>query len=198
MKKKMLIGIILLCVVLVILFLVFWKKTENNEKNIGETTDNTTYKLTSYTTSKTFYITGPKGYKYDEDQTGTFNSKAVFDKSNNIDTSLIYSFESMEMDKYFESKKRVCYENRLDSDYYKNLAWQDQKTENVNGHEIRYVKVTYNDGTTYYNEIYSMATVQGWTISCEITQDGETNSFESDSKLIEDAWEISFIDEDNI
>ena len=32
----------------------------------------------------------------------------------------------------------------------------------------------------------------------EITQYGETNSFESDSKLLNDAWEISFTDEDDI
>ena len=198
MKKKVLIGIAVLCILGVILFLAFGKETENNTGNIIGSNNNTTYKLRSYTTSKTFYMTGPKGYKYDDDRTGTMHSKAVFDKSNKIDTSLTYSFESSEMDEYFESRKRVCYEKRLDSEYYKNLTWQDTKTLTVNDNEITYVKVTYNDGSTYYNDIYSMATVHGWTICCEITQYGETNSFESDSKLLKDAWEISFTDEDDI
>lgn len=196
MKKKVLIGIILLCLVGVILFLGFRKKIQNNAGNIVETNNNTTYELRSYTTSKTFYITGPKGYKYDEDRTGTWNSKAVFDKSNKIDTSLTYSFESSEMDEYFESRKRVSYEKRLDSDYYKNLTWQDTKTLMVNGNQITYVKITYNDGSTYYNDIYSMVTVHGWTICCEITQYGESNDFDSDSKLLKEAWEISFTEED--
>lgn len=198
MKKKVLIGIVVLCLVGVILFFIFGKNAENSLGDVVGTTDNTTYELRSYTTSKTFYMTGPKGYKYDEDSTGTWNSKAVFDKSNKMDTSLTYSFVSSEMDKYFESRKKSRYEEYLDSDYYKNLTWQDKKTLTVNGNEITYVKVTYNDSSTYYNNIYSMATVHGWKICCEITQDGETNSFESDSKLLKDAWEISFTDEDDI
>lgn len=197
MKKKVLIGIVLLCLVGVILFFTFRKNTENSLGDIVGTPDNTTYELRSYMTSKTFYITGPKGYEYDEDKTDVWNSEAVFEKSNKIDTSLTYRFESSEMDEYFESRKKVCYENRLDSDYCKNLTWQDTKNLTVNGNEIAYVKVTYYDGSTYWNDIYSMATIHGWTIRCDITQYGETNNFDSDSKLLKDAWEISFTDEDD-
>ena len=160
------------------------------------TNPNTTYELSYNMDVKTFYITGPKGYKYNEDRTGTWNSKAIFEKEDKIYTSLTYSFKSYEMDEYFESRKEVCYDSRLDSDYYKNLTWQDIKTLTVNDNEITYVKVTYNDDLGYNSEIYSMATVHGWTIICEITQYGESDNLESDSKLLKDAWEISFTEEE--
>lgn len=196
MKNKVVIGIILLCLIGVILFLTFGDNTENNLGDIVGITDNTTYELSYNMSVKTFYITGPKGYKYNEDRTGTWNSKAIFEKENKIYTSLTYSFEYSEMDEYFKSIKFVHYENRLDSEYYKNLTWQDTKTLTVNDNEITYVKVTHNDGSTYWNEIFSMATVNGWRISCEITQYGDSNSFDSESKLLKDAWEISFTEED--
>lgn len=184
MKNKVLTGIILLGLLGVVLFFTFG---ENNLGDSGGITDNTTYELRSYTSGTTFYMTGPKGYKYDENRTGSFHSKAIFDKSNKINTSLTYSFEAAGMNRYFESTKSACYENRLDSDYHKNLTWQDTKTLTVNDNEVTYVKVTYNDGSTYYNNIYSIETVHGRAICCEIAQYGESDNFESDSKLLKEA-----------
>lgn len=182
--KKVLIGIILLCLAGAILFLT--------TKNIIGTTETPTYQLRSFTTSKTFYITGPKGYKYNEDRTGIWNSNAIFDKSSKKITSLTYTFESSPMNEVFERRKRISYEGKLDSNYYKNLTWQDAKTLTVNDTEITYVKITYNNGSEYYNDIYSLATIHGWQISCEITQSGESAKFDSDSKLLNEAWQISF------
>lgn len=157
---------------------------------------NTTYELSYNMSVKTFYITGPKGYKYNADRNGTWNSKATFEKEKKIYTSLTYSFKSYEIDEYFESIKKICYDERLDSDYYKNLTWKDTKTVTINDKEVTYVKVTHNDGSTYWNEIFSMTTVNGWRIICEIMQYGDSNNFDSDSKLLKDAWEISFTEEE--
>lgn len=196
MKKKILIGIILLCILGVVLFLVFRKKAENNSGDVIATQNNATYELRSYTTSHTFYMTGPKGYIYDKDRSGTFNSKAEFNKKNTIDTTLVYSFESKEINKYLESIKKSRYDSRLNSDYYKNLTWQDKKTVTVNDKEITYVKLTFNDDSTYNSYIYSISSVFGWPISCEISQYGDSDNFDSDSKLLHDAWEISFNEKD--
>ena len=113
MKKKILISIIVLvcvCILVGITFFVFRKKAENNSaqnatsntvsKNESKSTNNSEksnkntgdekYKLRSYTSSKTFYITGPEGYTYNDKRTGTMDSRAEFRKDN---SSFVYSFE---------------------------------------------------------------------------------------------------------
>lgn len=199
MKKKLLIGILCLsCVILALGFtkLVLTKRDGNDYKTVSEIVDNSTYELRSYMTSKTFYITAPNGYEYDDDKTGTWNSKAVFTKENQIDTTLTYSFTVKDIDEYLETKKKTCYENKLESKYYHNLTLQDEKIINVNNNEIKYIKITYNDNNKYYNYIYSITSVDDWTIYCEIRQYNDSDNFDSDSKLIEDAWEISFSEEE--
>lgn len=215
MKKKILISIIVLvcvCILVGITFFVFRKKAENNSaqnatsntvsKNESKSTNNSEksnkntgdekYKLRSYTSSKTFYITGPEGYTYNDKRTGTMDSRAEFRKDN---SSFVYSFEEEEINEYVETKKKSTYGRREGSNYYKDLTWQDAKTITVNNNEVTYVKVTYNDGSKYHNEIYSISKSSGWLISCEITQSSDLDNFEEDGQILKEAWEISFTTE---
>ncbi len=215
MKKKILISIIVLvcvCILVGITFFVFRKKAENNSaqnatsntvsKNESKSTNNSEksnkntgdekYKLRSYTSSKTFYITGPEGYTYNDKRTGTMDSRAEFRKDN---SSFVYSFEEEEINEYVETKKKSTYGRREGSNYYKDLTWQDAKTITVNNNEVTYVKVTYNDGSKYHNEIYSISKSSGWLISCEITQSSDSDNFEEDGQILKEAWEISFTTE---
>lgn len=215
MKKKILISIIVLvcvCILVGITFFVFRKKAENNSaqnatsntvsKNESKSTNNSEksnkntgeekYKLRSYTSSKTFYITGPEGYTYNDKRTGTMDSRAEFRKDN---SSFVYSFEEEEINEYVETKKKSTYGRREGSNYYKDLTWQDAKTITVNNNEVTYVKVTYNDGSKYHNEIYSISKSSGWLISCEITQSSDSDNFEEDGQILKEAWGISFTTE---
>jgi hypothetical protein len=215
MKKKILISIIVLvcvCILVGITFFAFRKKAENNSaqnatsdtvsKNESKSTNNSEksnkntgdekFKLRSYTSSKTFYITGPEGYTYNDERTGIMNSTAEFRKGN---SRLIYSFEEEEISKYVENKKKSTYERRQGLNYCKDLIWQDAKTITVNNNEVTYVKVTYNDGSKYHNEIYSISKSSGWLISCEITQSSDSDNFEEDGQILKEAWGISFTTE---
>lgn len=215
MKKNILISIIVLvcvCILVGITFFVFRKKAENNSaqnatsntvsKNESKSTNNSEksnkntgdekYKLRSYTSSKTFYITGPEGYTYNDKRTGTMDSRAEFRKDN---SSFVYSFEEEEINEYVETKKKSTYGRREGSNYYKDLTWQDAKTITVNNNEVTYVKVTYNDGSKYHNEIYSISKSSGWLISCEITQSSDSDNFEEDGQILKEAWGISFTTE---
>ena len=215
MKKKILISIIVLvcvCILVGITFFVFRKKAENNSaqnatsntvsKNESKSTNNSEksnkntedekYKLRSYTSSKTFYITGPEGYTYNDKRTGTMDSRAEFRKDN---SSFVYSFEEEEINEYVETKKKSTYGRRQGSNYYKDLTWQDAKTITVNNNEVTYVKVTYNDGSKYHNEIYSISKSSGWLISCEITQSSDSDNFEEDGQILKEVWGISFTTE---